>query len=48
MTTIPCDECRGEMLDGKECQRIRCIAGQIELTADEVKAMEAEQANVRT
>lgn len=49
MTTIPCDECNGKgFVEGEECTRIRCIGGQIELTEEEVKAIEAEQANVRT
>lgn len=55
MTTIPCDECRGTGLSKeaeddfnyKPCPRIRCIAGQIELTDAEVVAMEAEQAGIR-
>lgn len=54
MTTIPCSDCLGTgsvpypgSYEQQPCPRIRCIAGQIELTDAEVKAMEAEQANIR-
>lgn len=41
-------ECCGDPdIDYDPCPRPRCVGGQIELTDDEVKAMEAEQANVR-
>ncbi len=47
--TAPCPDCNGTgFIDDDPCPRIRCIAGQIELTDAEVKAMEAEQANERT
>jgi len=42
MTTILCDECTDKVLD-RECTRIRCVGGEIDLTDAEAMQKDAER-----